>query len=345
MAQSTGTLEIKKNQGLGIQTRAKKTKELEEICLDKESIEAELLESLEEKPANQEDILRAILQQNQEMIAQLMVANESSRGSSHNRMAASNVNKLFKLEKLSDPRKVTQKEFHTWKNQALLFWKLNGLSDNLGLAESKALLLSYIHQEWLPFIEDEGLLEDMSLAGYHDILNAIGKFIESKNSHLVQQSELLNKAQGKNENARDFLMSLKSSLYFSNWSKTTAEEIMPALFLKGLRDKNVSRRLIEHPKPMSWENMIEITKDCATYETQEKQESVEAISSTDTKECLSCPFKHAKENCPAKNLVCYYCGKKGHVMAKCQNKKMGRRYNVSSIDEKVKKRRNLLCCK
>ena len=77
---------------------------------------------------------------------------------------------------------------------------------------------------------------------------------------------------------------------------------------------------------MNSENMISAAMN-AKGEQQVKPENVQ-----DPNKCWNCGNdRHPKSQCPAKDVICYGCGKKGHFGRLCRNPKHANKATAASM--------------
>jgi transposase InsO family protein len=192
-------------------------------------------------------------------------------------------------------------------------------------------------------------------SSYDDAIKALTEIYDKPKNEIFARHLLATRRQQSSETIDQFLQALRGLSKECNFKAVSAEkycdEAIRDVFITGLASHHIRQRLLENSKldlssAVTQARALEMAqKNSELYPSQSFQASVNAtqLSNKDSAHAGSdgsqvaaatrtlCYFcgnsRHPRTACPAREVVCHKCNKKGHFAKVCQSSKLG---NVSA---------------
>ena len=214
--------------------------------------------------------------------------------------------------------------------------------------DRKALLINMLSPIVYPYVED--------CQNYEDALDVLKRtFIKRKNDVFARHL-LATRKQRIGESLEQFLQALKVLSKDSSFRAVNAEEYRQELlrdaFINGLFSSSIRQRLLErddltlqaafeqayslyraHEQSTSYNGSLSaaVSND-STADAEEKLVNVLTKNSAEKRKCYFCGgYYHIRSRCPARNVDCLLCKKRGHFAKVCMSKTESKRKQLNSV--------------
>ena len=266
------------------------------------------------------------------------------------------------------PRELSASHGSPESEKAFKFW-LRTVEDFIaGLSELRAegqppinrkrIIISCLSAEVYPLVEESET--------YDDIVRVLRNIYVKRRNNVFARHLLVSRRQRINESVADYLQTLRELAKDCTFTNVTAVEFRDQMirdsFINGLSSPLIRQRLLEN-EDLSLERAFELAETLNQAELQSnslgtlpsqassshlssapvkernfveldinRTSTAEVMSTTKVSKCYFCGgFGHFKRNaCPAKNVICFNCGKRGHFAKVCKNKSYIRNPSLSA---------------
>ena len=260
-------------------------------------------------------------------------------------------------------------DFRDWRERFEDFTAVTRLRED-PIATQRGILRSALHEEWTK-MWSEGTITIAEDATLGAMLDALHNYLRRHRHVLLDRKVFLDRSQQAGESVDQYCTVLRQLDRSSAYEHTCndraqhQDERLRDRLVTGLEKSNMRQEVLKTPlEELTLERTLEI---CRNYESSSATDSglsskgINKVQSTYKKgkqgssdknkennkgqdkdsskkyDCKACTRNHGKDQCRAKDMECFGCGKKGHVVSSpfCKAKKTKGTNSIQLLDIKV----------
>lgn len=198
----------------------------------------------------------------------------------------------------------------------------------------KAILLSVCGSKVYKLMSDLLAPTKPGDKSYDELVKIMQDHYAPKPSEIVQRFKFNNRFRQQNESVSDYVAALRNIAEHCNFNDTL-ETMIRDRIVCGIANDRIQRRLlseqdltfkkayeISHAMEMAAKDVLDLHLPKPPQETvnKVKHQNKPRKPSHKTKSCYRCGGDHDHSDCRFKDVVCFYCDKKGHIQDKCEIK-------------------------
>ena len=253
---------------------------------------------------------------------------------------------------LASPEGMKMVDFRDWATRFRDFAAATRLQES-DLQARRGVMRAALDQEWTKMWA-QGVIPIEDNDDTEAIITALERYLRRHRHALIDRRDFIQRNQQENEKVDAYYAALRSIdedcgfNHTCNQAQAHREERLRDRLIAGLRDNMLRQKVLETPLDnLTLDGVLETCRNfessrqtdgeltkagasgmnaTSTYKKkqfkgrgQSKSEREKKAMSTNTK-CGSCGTQHDKGQCPAKEVECFSCGRKGHYKGLCRNK-------------------------
>ena len=221
---------------------------------------------------------------------------------------------------------VGQDDWESYEERLQQYFVANDIKE---AEKQRAILLSSCGQSTYKVIRNLVAPRKPAECDYAVILEHLKRYYSPKPSIIVQRCKFNTRYRQQGESIAKFVAELRQIAQFCGY-EGTLEDMLRDRLVCGVNDTRIQKRLLAETdlpfkKAFEIAQAIEMaekdTKDLVAAQGQSSVNRIQKAGTTRHKICYRCKGQHDPATCKFREATCHGCGKVGHILKACTNKK------------------------